>query len=736
MPNLVGIGNSQVPTNAMLGGLAYQDPGHAVLTKAELGSIAEMNSTIPRSAHYAFIYNTKYDSDGGAWRKRCQHTSWYNETLGTDVRGNRREFPSVAIIVIYSTSAYEIAIYDADQPGCPLWMRFPAWNFYGDNTRNVMYGCAFPRSLYMLNGILVTGSQASNFWPLMIDFIQDDIIGLRADNHLVYTNEKNNIHLRNTMSNDSTQFWHTKNRGTRKFWFDGVIRHAQVNDVVMDVRPDARINPDTGIAIPDIYLITAGGMSHIQSGTDATNSFLSTVQDFYSSSSGEAYSHGGQITITDENFLWFQGDRFDPAGGSSYWTYFRDSYAVSLKLMDDNNSNRTFSNVSDDMDQSWTGHEGKEAYSVTTGNEGGSIKIGYANGWAWDHMRRNGLGGPLGFALHKRPVPDFNDWQNGSYNPTYEVENRCLAALITHDRISGWMGTGTSGSFSWLGGTSTSNKTTGTDNILDLGHNGRALDTTGTINFATVADGAELCAASGFSSSNQVKKIGQTINFGSPGTFTMMGWIKNSNTTIYSYILSMYDGTHSEGAGLAMASSAAGSNEGTMYFYSTNHTTIYSTGVRIDDGGWHHVAGVMEPAANRKSLYIDGIKRNETTPSNRNYTSVNMFHLGAWSANNSPAHHCAHGSIALCKLHIAGMTDEQIRTIYNDELPLFKDNAKCTLYGSSNVITGLAYDKGTGLYHVGTSAGRSDFRGLERINNTTTPITHTIAADDGMIVER
>ena len=25
MPNLVGIGNEQVPTNAMLGGLAYQD---------------------------------------------------------------------------------------------------------------------------------------------------------------------------------------------------------------------------------------------------------------------------------------------------------------------------------------------------------------------------------------------------------------------------------------------------------------------------------------------------------------------------------------------------------------------------------------------------------------------------------------------------------------------------------------------------------------------------------------
>ena len=738
MPNLVGTGNNQVPTNAMLGGLAYQDPGRAILTKTEIGNISEMNSTIPRNAEYVFIYNTKYDSDGGAWRKRCQHTSWYNETLGTDVRGNRREFPSVAIIVLYSTSAWEIAIYDADQPDCPLWMRFPAWNFGGTSTRNVMYGCAYARSFYMLNGILVTGSQANNFWPLMIDFLQDEILGLRhaTTGHFPYALERNHIHLRNTTSADSAKFWPSTNRSNRKFWFEGLLKDSRVNDVVMDVRPDARINPDTGIAIPDIYLITGTGMNHIQSGTDATNNFYSIVTAMYSSSSGDAYSHGGQITITDENFIWFQADRYDPAGGSSYWNYFRDSYAVSLKLLDGNNSNRTFANNTDDVETGWAGSQGKEAYSVTTGSEAGSIKIGYANGWAWDFQRRNGLGGPLGFALHKRPVPDYNDWQNSNYNPTYEVENRSLAALMGHDRITGWMGTGTSGSFSWLGGTSTANKTTGTDNILDGGHNGRALDTTGTINFATVADGAELCAASGFTSSNQVKKIGQVINFGNPGTFTMMGWIKNANTTVYSYIMSMYDGTNNEGAGLAMASSAAGSNEGTMYFYSTNHTTIYSTGARIDDNEWHHVVGVMEPAANRKSLYVDGIKRAETNPSNRNYSNVNMFHLGAWSANNSPAHHCAHGSIALCKLHIAGMTDEQIRTIYNDELPLFKDNAKCTLYGSSNVVTGLAYDKGTGLYHVGTSAGRSDFRGLERINNTTTAITNTIAADDGMIVER
>ena len=39
MPNLVGIGNSQVPTNAMLGGLAYQDPDHAQLKDVEIENI-------------------------------------------------------------------------------------------------------------------------------------------------------------------------------------------------------------------------------------------------------------------------------------------------------------------------------------------------------------------------------------------------------------------------------------------------------------------------------------------------------------------------------------------------------------------------------------------------------------------------------------------------------------------------------------------------------------------------
>ena len=67
---------------------------------------------------------------------------------------------------------------------------------------------------------------------------------------------------------------------------------------------------------------------------------------------------------------------------------------------------------------------------------------------------------------------------------------------------------------------------------------------------------------------------------------------------------------------------------------------------------------------------------------------------------------------------------------------LFQENAACTLYGSSDAVTALAYDEVTERLHVGTSSGRSDFQGLRRINNTTTAVTTAISAHDEFIVEQ
>ena len=56
MPNLVGIGNSQVPTNAMLGGLAYQDPESANLTNVQIENIDKIKAEMNLGASCLFVY--------------------------------------------------------------------------------------------------------------------------------------------------------------------------------------------------------------------------------------------------------------------------------------------------------------------------------------------------------------------------------------------------------------------------------------------------------------------------------------------------------------------------------------------------------------------------------------------------------------------------------------------------------------------------------------------------------
>ena len=74
--------------------------------------------------------------------------------------------------------------------------------------------------------------------------------------------------------------------------------------------------------------------------------------------------------------------------------------------------------------------------------------------------------------------------------------------------------------------------------------------------------------------------------------------------------------------------------------------------------------------------------------------------------------------------------------MYFEERKLFAKNAKCTLHGTSDAVTALAFDDTKDILHVGTSAGRSEFQGLNRINNTTTAVTKAISASNGLIAEQ
>jgi hypothetical protein len=93
------------------------------------------------------------------------------------------------------------------------------------------------------------------------------------------------------------------------------------------------------------------------------------------------------------------------------------------------------------------------------------------------------------------------------------------------------------------------------------------------------------------------------------------------------------------------------------------------------------------------------------------------------------------GSIALLRISATVPSAEQIKKMYNDEKHLFEENAKATLYGDSDAVTALAYDDDTELLHVGTSAGRSVFQGLRRVDNTTDAVGAAISASNGLVAE-
>ena len=100
------------------------------------------------------------------------------------------------------------------------------------------------------------------------------------------------------------------------------------------------------------------------------------------------------------------------------------------------------------------------------------------------------------------------------------------------------------------------------------------------------------------------------------------------------------------------------------------------------------------------------------------------------------AQHPWQGSLALVRYSLSAMGADIVEKIYEDEKLLFQENAKCALYGTSNEVKAIAYDDSKEILHVGTSAGRSDFHRLNRINNTTTAVTHAISASNGLIAEQ
>jgi hypothetical protein len=248
----------------------------------------------------------------------------------------------------------------------------------------------------------------------------------------------------------------------------------------------------------------------------------------------------------------------------------------------------------------------------------------------------------------------------------------------------------------------------------------------GTITRTKVAPGADLVAYSGFSASNYLEQpYNPDLDFGT-GDFCVMGWVKT--TANGGYIASTIDAAVNDGIAVFL-------NNGAPYLRCTDgglQANLSGT-TAINTNSWRFFVALRKDSGTTLELSVDGALSDSSTVSARNTDGTNSPLFIGQRADLAFA---LNGSLALLRISATAPTAEQIKKIYNDEKVLFQDNAQATLYGASDAVTGLAYDEDTDLLHVGTSAGRSIFNGLRRINNTTTGVTTAISANNGVIAEQ
>ena len=784
---LIGTNPNQVPSNADLGTAAFMDKKDFLLSKGN--DMSAINAVMSDTAVDILIYDTTKDSDSGAWRKRTQNTSWYNERLNTTTRGSRKEFPVVAVIVM---EAAKVTIYDADDVNMPMWMVFKGLNagtsytWFGAGYSGMNATCITMKNAELAIGVYGTVGTVSGLST--VNFIKEFFVK--------YGGAPGTVNRSISQRNQSFQVYYM---GT-----DYDIAHKNPNDVAMTVLPDAPIDVSTGLPIPTIAVATDGGVSIIRDNLPTVNIISSTaagggydphhvsfdkdnrltvVQAYdlsaiyldifdslpevdigqalsYPSATSYTYLNTGLNitgTTTSTNFADLAHAKDDIALGTnkqltllnstpgaptkSMVAYVTSDYNTGWMVGDTKLATLSDTNMVDldgtskftnDLFTGWTPTGG----SSFTVNGNGTVSVANGDGSA-DAM----LHSPnYTLVIGKTYVIDIQTSSTSGTGLGLYLNSAGGPEGYLWDRTKTFVATQTSNTlfiYRYLGhnGTGTLDKVVLREAEADRSVNGNGVQVFGTVPKTPVMPGAELMAYGPFTSSNYLEQpYNSDLNFGT-GDFMYSVWI---------YRNSLPTSTHERWFG-----TAASNGEDRIDIFS-NHATdniafySYDAGavrgdVRMTGIGtnkWHCFHFTRQ--ANVYHIYHDGELRatnvGSATLADYGVNTDRRTHIGAaehWDTGQA----VLDGRISLAKISGTVPTSQQIRKMYNDEKHLFQENAKATLYGTSNAVSALAYDDDIDTLHVGTSAGRSDFRGLRRINNTTRAIGSTMSANDGLIVE-
>ena len=751
-----------------------QSVGSAIVYQ-DLAAIAESKGV---TAVDVFVYDTSKDSDGGAWRKRTQGTSWYNEALDTATRGKRKEFPAVAVIV---GETNKVTIYDGDDPSLPMWMVFDLATSSWASNATFMSATSL-LGITMQNAIIVL---AGNTSPVVINFITEAQRNYRADVGPLQHKNSGQISLRNTTIGQ------VQVSGS-------ACTDNMINDVAMTILPNAPIDSATGLPIPTIAVATDGGVSVItddgsvfdSSTTDAISLvvfdndtglyysrytttgilYYSTLADYISGDGfGESVGRTGGSNAFDFNLVtWGRVGLVHTntdivLGGSSDAGWAKQG--VGLYNIETSDFTKTASAlITSDYN---TGYMVGDIKLAALSSTDASIVVGSGElvtngtfdtdtGWTknagWTISGGTAVANLVASTV--KIQQDFTISAAGYYVISANVATTAstyyfgvLGSTLEHTQssnvqglnsITRYLNAGSHTAFiaAWSSGLS------GTfDNFsvrladADRSVNANGLVVHGTIAKTPVATGADLCGYSGFTTINYfTQPYNSDLDF--TGDFSVSAWVNVSDYTgVVSHIFER--GTQSESTSGLGASSAFRINAGgTLAF---NHTPdgyisdqyLTTTSV-VPLNTWSLVSVVRDGST--LSLYLNGNVEASLALSSV-YDLTNTSGVLRVGKNITSASNYMNGPIANLRISATASSAQRIKDDYDAEKPLYQENAKATLYGTSDAVTALAHDSDTDLLHVGTPEGRSVFQGLQRVSNTTDAVTTVISASNGLLVE-
>lgn len=767
---------------AVKAGVAYQGIAAILASKAV-------------TAIDVFVYDTSLDSDGGAWRKRCQHTSWYNEPLNTATRGARREFPAVAVIVAATGS---ITIYDGDDPALPMWMVFTgatAWNYmftFGNAPAGVT-------SVACLNGRLAitttsSATNASTNGVFEIVFPADTGFKTRGVGRYKW---QTNIADRNA---STTASW------LNNTIIGPAILSDYLNDVAMTVLPDAPIDPATGLPVPTIAVATAGGVSVIKDDGTVVSTQMSTNQG---GPLRKVSIFGTKVATSGIGLSAYYGqDVWDFATGQKFLMGSLGPGSLGLGA----NSNVEQVGFANDeskyVGRYWLGGQGLGI--INWGDFGKSLALGrtsaYNTGWMPGAIKGAFLADTDATALASEDysiqtltladfviptnnvvITDLGDrfriTRNAEAGSTVQVRvDAAVASLVVGKLYFAEfeiLATGPSNnaytSASHGGGTTFISAGYTTGNTKRNQFSVATGAGTGGVRFefsvsrganpASSIEGdwieiAKTLTVRRADADRSVNNKGLIVN----GTITRSPVADGAELVGYSgfsasnYLEQPYNSALDFGTGdfcvMGWHKSTGSNNNADIFARTTLAPVVDDRIIRLTR--W--ALGRYSFAVSRQGIGGDGVEYQAGNITHwahivciRRGGTLELWIDGRLVASGPSATDASqpgavfrlghygyslNGSSALWRVSATAPTADQIRRIYEDERRLFQPGAQCTLYGTSDVVTALAHDPKTNLLHVGTSAGRSTFDGLVRVANTTTPVATAISAVNGLIAEQ